>query len=122
MADQTIVRVKGLTLPLSIGILDFERVKPQTVIISIDMQVRIGPKPTEAAQDYVSYAPIVEHLTALSQSGRHIDLVEQLADEIFEFLFADPRVASATVEVMKPEIFEQAEAVGVVISRENPAA
>ena len=118
MSD-TIVRIRRLQLPLMIGILDFEREAPQMVEISIDMQVQIGPKPTEEAQDYVSYAPIVEHLKALSTSRRHIDLVEQLADEIFEFLFTDPRITEARIEVMKPEIFAEADAVGVVITRAN---
>lgn len=117
----TIIRIDRLTLPLMIGILDFEREAPQTVVISIDMTVEIGPRPSKAAQDYVSYAPVVEHLKALSASRRHIDLVEQLADEIFGFLFTDPRIASATVSVMKPDIFAEAEGVGVVMTRQNAA-
>ncbi len=119
--NKTTVRIDRLSLPLMIGILDFERLAPQTVEISIEIAARIGPKPTEEAQDYVSYAPIVEHLIALSESRRHIDLVEQLADEIFDFLFTDPRIANATVTVMKPDIFAQAAGVGVIISRENSA-
>lgn len=120
MTDITTIRIRRLSLPMMIGILPQERLAPQTVEISIDMRVEIGPKPTEEAQDYVSYAPIVEHLTALSQSGRHIDLVEQLADEVFDFLFTDPRITGASVEIMKPDIFEQADAVGVRIERANP--
>lgn len=121
MSQKTTVRVDRLTLPLSIGILPHEREAPQTVILSIDMIVTIPDRPSEAADDFVSYAPIVEHLIALSESGRHIDLVEELADEVFSFLFADPRIGSARVEVVKPEIFPQAEGVGVVIERSNDA-
>ena len=109
------IRIDRLTLPMMIGILDFEREAPQTVVISIDMAVRDGL----AVGEYVSYAPIVEHLTALSDSARHIDLVEELADEIFAFLFTDTRIDAATVTVMKPDIFAQAEGVGVVITRSN---
>lgn len=119
MSQQTTVRVRELSLPLSIGILDHEREAKQTVVVSIDMAVEISDRPSEAGQDYVSYAPIVDHLTALSASGRHIDLVEQLADEIFLFLFADPRITSAKVEIMKPDIFSAAAGVGVVIERQN---
>ena len=113
----TIIRIDRLSLPLMIGILDFERDAPQIVTISIDMSVETGPDP----DDYVSYAPIVEHLQALSASRRHIDLVEQLADEIFAFIFNDTRVRTATVSVMKPEIFAEAAGVGVVMTRDNPA-
>jgi len=109
------IRIDRLTLPMMIGILDHEREAPQTVVVSIDIAVREGL----AAGEFVSYAPVVEHLIALSASRRHIDLVEELADEIFAFLFTDPRIASATVTVMKPDIFPQAEGVGVTEMREN---
>ena len=111
----TTIRIDRLTLPMSIGILDFEREAPQTVVISIDIDVRAGL----AAGEYVSYAPVVEHLIALSDSARHIDLVEELADEIFAFLFTDKRIAGASVTVMKPDIFAQAEGVGVTEVRVN---
>ena len=109
------IRIDRLTLPMMIGVLDFEREAPQTVVISIDIAVAEGL----AAGDYVSYAPVVEHLIALSGSGRHIDLVEELAEEIFAFLFTDARIAGASVTVMKPDIFAQAAGVGVTIERIN---
>ena len=121
MSQKTTVRVDRLSLPLSIGILDHERETQQTVVISIDMDVNIPARPSEAGQDYVSYAPIVEYLIAVSESGRHINLVEELADEIFGVLFNDIRVERVRVEVMKPEIFTQAAGVGIVIDRANPA-
>lgn len=121
MSQSTIVRVDRLALPLSIGVLPHEKEAQQEVVISIDMSVEIPARPTESDQNYVSYAPIVEHLQKLSDSGRHIDLVEQLADEIFAFLFTDSRISRTRVEVMKPEIFPQAGGVGVVIERTNPS-
>ncbi len=121
MSQKTIVRVDRLSVPLSIGVLDHERRAQQTVVISIDMQVNIPDRPSEEGQDYVSYAPIVEYLIALSNGGRHIDLVEELADEIFDVLFSDIRVERVSVSVIKPEIFSQAAGVGVVIERDNPA-
>lgn len=109
------IHIDRLTLPMRIGILDFEREGPQTVVISLAIAVAEGLPPG----DYVSYAPVVEHLIALSESGRHIDLVEDLAGEIFAFLFADPRIAGARVTVMKPDIFAQAAGVGVTVERVN---
>ncbi len=110
----TTIRIDRLTLPIRIGVLDREREGPQTVVFDIAM--RIGPLD---AGDYVSYAPIVEHLIALSESGRHIDLVEEVAEEIFAFLFADDRIEGATVTVTKPDIFPQAAGVGITVERLN---
>jgi FolB domain-containing protein len=109
------IRIDRLALPMMIGILDFEREAPQTVEISIDIHVVEGLAPG----DFVSYAPVVEHLIALSDSRRHIDLVEELTGEIFAFLFTDTRIASAQVTVMKPDIFAQAAGVGVTETRLN---
>jgi len=121
VSQTTIVKVDRLGLPLSIGVLPHEREAQQQVVISIDMSVEIPERPNEEVQNYVSYAPIVEHLQELSVSKRHIDLVEQLADEIFAFLFDDSRIRRVRVEVMKPEIFPQVAGVGVVIERANPS-
>ncbi len=120
MSQKTIVRIDRLKLPLFIGVLPHEREAAQSVVISIDMTVNIPDQPSEAGQDYVSYAPIVEYLQSVSDSQRHIDLVEELADEIFAQLFTDARVEAVRVEVIKPEIFSQAAGVGVVIERTNP--
>ena len=120
MTQTTIVKIDRLILPLAIGILPHEKKTQQQVVISIDMTVKIPERPSEGDQNYVSYAPIVEHLQELSVSKRHIDLVEQLADEIFAFLFTDTRIGRARVEVMKPEIFPEAAGVGISIERTNP--
>lgn len=120
MTQKTTVKIDRLSVPLFIGILDHEREAAQTVTISIDMGVNIPERPSESGQDYVSYAPIVEYLLSLSKSGRHIDLVEELADEIFGVLFNDSRVERVRIEVIKPEIFPQAAGVGVIIERINP--
>lgn len=120
MSQKTTVKIDRLSVPLSIGILDHERTAPQTVTISIDMGVNIPERPSESGQDYVSYAPIVEYLLALSKSGRHIDLVEELADEIFGVVFDDNRVERVRIEIIKPEIFSEAAGVGVIIERDNP--
>ena len=120
MSQKTTVKIDRLSVPLSIGILDHERTAPQTVTISIDMGVNIPERPSESGQDYVSYALIVEYLLALSKSGRHIDLVEELADEIFGVVFDDNRVERVRIEIIKPEIFSEAAGVGVIIERDNP--
>lgn len=121
MSQTTIVKIDRLTLPLSIGVLPREKKSQQNVVISIDMTVEIPDRPSEEDQNYVSYAPIVEHLEKLSGSKRHIDLVEQLADEIFSFLFQDARIGRVKIEVMKPDIFPQAAGVGVLVEKVNPS-
>ena len=118
MQTTTIV-IRDLSLPFFIGVLEHEKNRKQNVTISVDMRVAVPERPSEEAEDYVSYALVVDYLTGLSENGRHIGLVEELADDIFAVLFVDPRILSVRVEVLKTEIYPQAAGVGVVIEREN---
>lgn len=110
------VLIRSLTLPIRIGILPRERLAPQRVMINAEIEV------IEGAEGFVSYVTAVEHLQGLSASDRHIDLVEELANELLDLILKDDRVAAATVEVLKPDIFAEAEAVGVRIRREADRA
>jgi hypothetical protein len=58
----------------------------------------------------------------MAASTRHIKLVETLAEEIAALAFADPRVASALVDVRKTEIIPEAKGVGVIIHRQRGPA
>ena len=77
-----------------------------------------GP-PTDDLADYVSYADIVDQLKQRAASTRHVELVETLAEEVAALAFADPRVASAIVDVRKTEIIPEARGVGVIIHRQR---
>lgn len=121
MPNRTTIVVRDLVLPFFIGILDREKRAKQNVSINIDMQVDIPDRPSEAREDFVDYGVIVEYLTGLSENNRHIALVEELADDICDVLFADRRILEVRVEILKPEIFEQAGGVGVVMERRNPS-
>lgn len=120
MQTTTLV-VRKLTLPFFIGVLEDEKRDRQNVTINVDMRVSVPDRPSEEAQNYVSYASVVEYLIGLSENGRHIDLIEELADDIFRVMFTDPRILGMRVEILKPDIFAEAESVGVVIERDNPS-
>ncbi len=107
-----IVHIHGLTLPFVIGVFEFEKHRPQTVVIDVDMAV----DPAVRRQgDYVSYAPVADLAIALSKAGEHIALVETLAERLLEKALEDGRVARARVRVLKADIYAQAAGVGVTI-------
>ena len=58
----------------------------------------------------------------LRLSTRHVELVETLAEEVAALAFADPRVASAIIDVRKTEIIPEAKGVGVIIHRQRGSA
>lgn len=112
--------IHRLRLNLLIGILEHEKTAPQEVVVTIYMYIReTGRARSTDIADYVSYADVVERLRALAASGRHIPLVENLAEEIADIVLADTRVARTVIDIRKTEIIPDCDGVGVIIERRN---
>lgn len=114
-----VVHVRGLRLPFFIGVHEFEKFRPQNVVIDIDMRV---PAAVRLRGEYVSYANVADHAIALSRSGEHIRLVETLAAALADKAMESPHVAHVRVTVLKEDIYPQAQGVGVTIERARDAA
>jgi dihydroneopterin aldolase len=117
---QRCVVVDDLRLRFLIGVHEHEKRARQEVSITIHMFVAESPgPPSDDLTDYVSYADIVDQLKQRAASTRHVELVETLAEEVAALAFADPRVASAIIDVRKTEIIPEAKGVGVIIHRQR---
>ena len=106
------VFVRRLRLAMFVGVAEFERHWRQTVLVSVRMQV--DPQARRGG-GYVSYAPVVEHLLAMEAAGRHVELIETIAESAARKALEDARVRRVEVTVEKPDIYAQAEGVGVAI-------
>ena len=115
------VFINGLELMLSVGIYDAEKVKPQRVIINavFDVDCNMG-RALGTIQDVVSYEKAIERIKSVAQS-RHYDLLEVLAEDIAVSLCADKRIRKIILSIEKPDIFDDAQSVGIRISRVFPA-
>ena len=112
------ILIDRLRLPFLIGILKSEQNAPQDVIVSLAAYMReSGASRSGDIADTVSYADLVDGIRAIAASGRHIPLVEQLAEEIAELALAEARVDHVRVAVTKPDIIAECSSVGVVIER-----
>ena len=112
------ILIDRLRLPFQIGILESEQNAPQDVIVSLAAYMRDGSAGTSGdITDTLSYAGLVDGIRAIATSGRHIPLVEQLAEEIAGLALADTRVDHVRVAVTKPDIIAECASVGVVIER-----
>ena len=70
----------------------------------------------ESAATFVDYDPIREALQSWPQRP-HTPLLETLVDELAELCLTHPHAAACRVSVMKPDIFNEAEGVGVEVYR-----
>ncbi len=112
--------VRDLVLPCPIGVYDYEKQAPQRVRINAELLVegRVG---RDEFRQVVNYEMVVDGIRALTQ-GRHINLVETLADRILDLCFGDPRVREAEVRIEKLDVYPEAESIGIVMKRRRQQA
>ena len=99
------VAIEGLTVEMSVGIADWERVPGKKQRVTFDVAVYralFGQEATIA--DCYDYAGLQAYLAAFA--GRpHIDLLESMLTEVLSHCFGDPAVVAAEVKIAKPDVF-----------------
>ena len=111
------VFVRDLEIMALIGIYDHEKIKPQRIIVNIDLSVHEADGPiTDDISHVVSYEIIAKKVEAIVAEG-HLNLVETMAERFAEACLRDKRVAAARVRIEKPDIIANARSVGVEIER-----
>lgn len=111
------ILIEGLILPAFIGMFAHEYDAPQPM--RFDVTVDIAPLTETDSHDtdnIVRYDHIVADIKEILAAG-HIDLVETLAESIAKACLAYNRAQQVCVTVAKPAAFDEAEAVGVRITR-----
>lgn len=119
--NYTRIFVRDLAAQLRVGIHDYEKAAPQTVMINLECEsiaAHYFDNPAEEgfehALDYTqAYHFIVTELAEMS----HIPLLESVAEIIASFCFRDPRIASVRVRLEKPNILPRTQGAGVEIFR-----
>jgi dihydroneopterin aldolase len=110
------VFVRDLVLACAIGVHRHEMGRPQRVRINLDLAVRDEGQIKDELANVVCYEQIVDGVRAIV-GGRHVKLVETLAEDIAAMTLADVRVRSVRVRVEKLDVMADAASVGVEIER-----
>jgi dihydroneopterin aldolase len=113
--------LRGLSVPVRIGIHDFEQAAPQRIVFDIELYVplRHSTPQQDQIREVVDYDFVREVVLARVARG-HINLQETLGDDILDALLAHPGVAAASVSTRKPDVYPDCEAVGVQTFRAKP--
>jgi dihydroneopterin aldolase len=115
-----VVFVRGLELLASLGIHPHEKAAPQRIRVDVELLVEDDAAPVGVGSDdfrrVVDYQRLVELVRSEVASG-HVLLVETLAERVALAALADARVERVRVQVEKPDIFADVEAVGVIVER-----
>lgn len=98
--------IRDLRLQVSIGIHDFEKDGPQTVVVNVDLLLGAA----EAAHrdriaNVLNYDVVHDGIVALAKS-RHFNLQETLVEAILDLCLAQPGVIEARVSTEKPDVYK----------------
>ena len=111
------VFIKDLLVRGIIGINDWEREKPQDILINIIMSADLSKAgETDDISDSINYRTISKKAQAKAESARRLT-VEALAADIAKICLNEPGVLKVRVKVEKPNAARFARSVGVEIER-----
>jgi dihydroneopterin aldolase len=97
--------IRDFRLQVSIGIHDFERAGPQTVVVNIDLL--LGPADTahdDRIGNVLNYDIVHDGILALAGS-RHFNLQETLVEAILDLCLGQAGVVEARVSTEKPDVY-----------------
>ncbi len=115
--DYDVLVVEELSLIMSIGIYECEKVQAQRVFVSVEATTFPNKAhESDNIRDALSYEDMIQAITALSQ-GKHYDLVESFAEDIAVALFMEEQIETLKISVKKPDILDHVKSVGITIFR-----
>ena len=113
------VLISDLTLLMSIGIHDFEKIKKQEVRFNIIIDINPLLTPIEKKlNSIVNYETVVKDVTKLTKN-KHYELLESLAEDIFFILFKNTNIKKIKLKIEKTQIIKNTSSVGVEITKKR---
>ena len=113
------ILIKDLTLDLKLGYYDFEKVKPQKVKFTLEIDYRDkNPTNDKDLKSIVNYDKIVKLIKKLVKN-KHYNFLETLAEDVFDEIFKDKRIDKITLQIEKLEIMKDCSSVGIKISKKR---
>ena len=113
------VIIKNILARGIIGIHEWEREKPQDILINIELNTDIRkPGTLDDISACIDYSKMTKKVISHAETAKRFT-VEALAEDIAILCLEDPRVLKTTVRVEKPGAVRFSQSVGVEIERER---
>lgn len=111
--------IHNLNCQAIIGIHDFERLKPQPLIISVDLFTDITKAAaSEDINDALNYFAITQFIEDYVVNSSY-QLIETLAENLVATLIKEYKLKAVKLKLTKPSALKQTQQVGVEIYRER---
>ena len=111
------VIIKNLILNMFIGIHNFEKKKKQRVRFNIEVVTNPNIKPNNKdLTTILNYEDLINKIKLLVKKQHH-ELIEDLAENIFEIIFQNRLVKKTNIKIEKLDIIKNSESVGIEFSK-----
>ena len=109
--------ISELKVQTKLGVPDWERILPQTIILDIEMGYDLSKAcMSDAIADTIDYGAVVGRIRE-TLSEHSFRLVEALAEHICQLIFTEFAGLKVKIKVAKPAVLPGLKALGVVIER-----
>ena len=111
------VIIKNLVLNIFIGIHNFEKKKKQRVRFNIEVVTDPNIKPNNKdLTTILNYEDLINKIKLLVKKQHH-ELIEDLAENLFEIIFQNRLVKKTSIKIEKLDIIKNSESVGIEFSK-----
>ena len=111
------VIIKNLILEISVGLHDFEKKKKQRVRFNVDITTDSNIKPNNNnLASIVNYEDTINKIMHTTEKKHH-ELLEDLAENIFDIIFENKIVKKVNLKLEKLDIIKNTESVGIEVSK-----
>ena len=109
--------IKNLVLNIFIGIHNFEKKKKQRVRFNIEVVTNPNIKPNNKdLTTILNYEDLINKIKLLVKNQHH-ELIEDLAENIFEIIFQNRLVKKISIKIEKLDIIKNSESVGIEFTK-----
>ena len=113
------ILISDLALLMSIGIHGFEKIKKQEVRFNINIDINPSLFPIkDKLNSIVNYETVVNLITKLTKN-KHYELLETLAEDIFDQLFKNINIQKIKLKIEKTKIIKNTSSVGIEITKKR---
>ena len=111
------VFIKNLILNVFIGIHNFEKKKKQRVRFNIEVVTNPYIRPSNKdLSTILNYEDLIKKIKLLVKKQHH-ELIEDLAENMFEIIFQNRLVKKISIKIEKLDIIKNSESVGIEFSK-----
>tara|TARA_B100000579_G_C22697496_1_gene788145 strand:+ start:357 stop:767 length:411 start_codon:yes stop_codon:yes gene_type:complete len=113
------ILISDLVLLISVGIHDFEKNKKQEVKFNIQLDINPSLFPLkDELNSIVNYETIINIINNLTKN-KHYELLETLAEDIFDELFQNINIKKVELKIEKTQIIKNTSSVGIKITKKR---